>query len=271
MIECVNGQLSTKVVERQFFFVDGFRVNVSRLGSPLCCDPADVPSLGIDAWWWPYVRGRHRRQTARLRVTCWESVPVTVGEARVSNVSHENITDSEATTSAPLSTGDPDITSRDEKDSPVIIAALHECSVCHEQFKTKPTYSSHPFLANGRRIQTAKAGIERKRTAWASFKIIAASNANVVQSHVVWTDEEVSLLLALESEFEGVKFINKAISEHLTNKTRRQIKDKRRTLAVAAQRLDCSWRRNRSQSKLRDRSKIRNSAQVRRTGRLQSI
>lgn len=65
-----------------------------------------------------------------------------VDEARVINVSHENITDSEATTNAPLSTGDPDITSRGEKDSPVIIAALHECSVCHEQFKTKPVLAN---------------------------------------------------------------------------------------------------------------------------------
>uniref|UniRef100_K1PSD2 Uncharacterized protein n=1 Tax=Magallana gigas TaxID=29159 RepID=K1PSD2_MAGGI len=33
--------------------------------------------------------------------------------------------------------------SRDEKDSPVTIAALHECSVCHEQFKTKRGFGQH--------------------------------------------------------------------------------------------------------------------------------
>lgn len=38
MIECVIGRLPTIVLERNYFFVDGFRVNVSRLGSSLGCD-----------------------------------------------------------------------------------------------------------------------------------------------------------------------------------------------------------------------------------------
>lgn len=50
------------------------------------------------------------------------------------------------------------------------------------------------------------------------------------------TDEEVGLLFQLESKFESVKFINKAISEHLKSKTLKQISDKRRALATTAQR-----------------------------------
>lgn len=131
--------------------------------------------------------------------------------------------------------------SRDEKDSPVTIAALHECSVCHEQFKTKRGFGQH--IRHILFWQTDGASRQRKLASSVNeqpepaLKSLPRQTSGVVQSHVVWTDEEVSLLLALESEFEGVKFINKAISEHLTSKTP---EDKRRTLAAAAQRLDCS-------------------------------
>lgn len=97
-------------------------------------------------------------------------MPVTVGEVRVSYVSHENITDSEASSNTPISTGEPDLTTRDEVDLPVTIAAHHECSECHEQFGSKSSLGQHirhkhPCLANERRIQAAKADIERKRAA----------------------------------------------------------------------------------------------------------
>lgn len=167
-------------------------------------------------------------------------MPVTVGEVRVSYVSHENITDSEASSNTPISTGELDLTTRDEVDLPVTIAALHECSECHEQFRSKSGLGQHirhkhPCLANERRIQAAKADIERKRAARTSSNTIVASNS-AGQGHRAWTDEEVSLLLELESEFKGVKFIKKAISEHLTSKTLIQISDKRRALAKTAQR-----------------------------------
>lgn len=62
-------------------------------------------------------------------------MPVTVDELRVINVSHEDITESEATSNAPPSTWKPDLTTRNEVD--VTIAAVHECSVCHEEFESK--------------------------------------------------------------------------------------------------------------------------------------
>lgn len=46
IIKCVDGWIPTIVVDRHYFYVDGYRVNVLRLGSSLGCDPSDVPSLG---------------------------------------------------------------------------------------------------------------------------------------------------------------------------------------------------------------------------------
>lgn len=169
-----------------------------------------------------------------------ESVPETIGDARNIYVSLENITDPDAASSAPQATGDPELTTRDDNDLPVTIAALHECSECHEKFRTKSGLGQHirhrhPCLSNERRIQAAKADIERKRAARPSSKPIAAFSS-ATNGNRRLTDEEVGLLFELESKFEGVKFINKAISEHLKSKTLKQISDKRRALATTAQR-----------------------------------
>lgn len=107
---------------------------------------------------------------------------MTVDELRVINVSHENITESEATSNAPPSTWKPDLTTRNEVDVPVTIAAVHGCSVCHEEFESKSGLdqhirNKHPCLANERCIQAAKANNERKRAACTSSKTIAASNS----------------------------------------------------------------------------------------------
>lgn len=166
-------------------------------------------------------------------------MPETIGDARNIYVSLENITDPDAASSAPQATGDPDLTTRDDNDLPVTIAALHECSECHEKFRTKSGLCQHirhrhPCQSNERRIQAAKADIERKRAARPSSKPIAASSS-ATNGNRRWTDEEIDLLLELESKFEGVKFINKAISENLKSKTLKQISDKRRALAKAAQ------------------------------------
>lgn len=47
MIECVNGWFFIIVFDWNYFFVDGFWVNVLRLGLFLGCDLIDVLLLGI--------------------------------------------------------------------------------------------------------------------------------------------------------------------------------------------------------------------------------
>lgn len=314
MIECVNGRLPTIVVDSQYFFVDGYRVNTSRLGSSLGCDPTDVPSLGIMTPEADRMCGEGGEDTVDGQVegemldiinetndgkltikypfspykcsACWEimespkklvehmsakhkddfiqfscancnkSNPKLKGIAIHYGLCTKGLTGRGSrngagkggetvpatvteTSSSASSTEAPDLTTRDDTDITEAIAALHECSVCNEKFMSKSGLGQHirhkhPCLANERRIQSVQADIERKRAARAKSKPIAASNSSG-HGHGVWTDEEVSLLLELESKFKGVKFINKAISEHLKGKTSKQISDKRRALAAAAQ------------------------------------
>lgn len=172
MIGCVNGRLLTIVVDRQCFFVGGFQVNVSRLGWSLGCDPTDVPSLGIAPLrcmgrarlrmtcltWRDKKRKTYNQSTCSVPssvllagkslLNTWTTSSSSLAQFATNNELGEEedmweciktvkFSDSETTSSALSSNGAPDPTTRYDVDLRMTIAALHEWSVCHEQFKSK--------------------------------------------------------------------------------------------------------------------------------------
>ncbi|CAC5401992.1 unnamed protein product [Mytilus coruscus] len=111
------------------------------------------------------------------------------------------------------------------------------CTLCERNFKTKIGLGqheryAHPDLRNNNRIENVKADIERKQVN-RKRKVTADSDAEPKsKTRGIWSEEEVTKLLALCEELKGTKNINKAIALHLPGKTNKQISDKRRNLTA---------------------------------------
>uniref|UniRef100_K1PZQ9 Uncharacterized protein n=1 Tax=Magallana gigas TaxID=29159 RepID=K1PZQ9_MAGGI len=187
-----------------------------------------------------------------------ESVPETIGDARNTYVSLENITDPEAASSAPQATGDPDLTTRDDNDLPVTIAALHECSECLDhrltidEIPNRPTnfmgktpvyFQTPPVVppsSTGVPDLTTRDEMDLPVTITAlhgysvrheQFNQRHSTRENeqfdrapkpynfAGQGHRAWIDNKDIFLIELQSKFKGVKFTMKAILQTAISRT----------------------------------------------------
>lgn len=94
----------------------------------------------------------------------------------------------------------------------------------HERFK-------HPNLRNAKRIAGQEKDIERKRKARLDSRKLAEETGTTYKpKKSQWTEVEIELLVQLEVELSGARFINMAIAERMPEKTNKQISDKRKSL-----------------------------------------
>ena len=122
---------------------------------------------------------------------------------------------------------------------PVIIPAF-QCEECDRSFPTKTGLSQHERfkhanLRNAKRIADHQLDIERKRNARLESTLLAEKTGTKHKpKKALWTEDEIELLVRLEEELSGVKFINKAIAERMPTKTNKQIGTKRKTMRDAS-------------------------------------
>jgi hypothetical protein len=111
-----------------------------------------------------------------------------------------------------------------------------ECKECDRSFPTKIGLSQHerykhPNLRNANRIADQEKDIERKRKARSdSKKLTEETGTTSKPKKSLWTEVEIELLVQLEVELSGARFINMAIAERMPGKTNKQISDKRKSL-----------------------------------------
>lgn len=104
------------------------------------CNKSNPRLKGIAIHYGLCTKGLTGRGSKNVAGKSGETAPVIVDDLRESAVNHENFTDSEAVSSV-SSTGDLDLTTQDEVDLPVTV--LHECSMCHKNFKSKSGLGQH--------------------------------------------------------------------------------------------------------------------------------
>jgi hypothetical protein len=103
-----------------------------------------------------------------------------------------------------------------------------ECKECDRSFPTKTGLSQHerfkhPNLRNANRIAGQEKDIERKRKARLDSRKLAEETGTTYKpKKSQWTEVEIELLVQLEVELSGARFINMAIAERMPGKTNKQ-------------------------------------------------
>lgn len=98
-----------------------------------------------------------------------------------------------------------------------------KCEVCTSSFDTKRGLSTHERLMHPNLRNTKRQATNMPLN---TVRIDGRSR------RAVWTQEEVELLKQLEIRFSNCRYLNKEIAKFITNKTNKQISDKRREIRL---------------------------------------